>query len=708
MKIYIYKILIAILLAISLSLAYLYMPQSFFSLDNRLRDFLFIIRGELPKNNQVVIVDIDEKALKEHGQWPWQRDLVSELLYNLSDAGAGIIGLDIVFAEEDRTSPHRFKKKFPELSDELENYDEILAATLSQTPVIGGFIFTFDENDEENTPMIPAIFLEKGMTKDTILQPKGIVLNIETLQDAMYSSGFFNNTPDEGGMIRSIPLLMKYDGVLYPSLVLEMIRIYSGVTKVEVFGDDAGASNVVFGEYNVPLDKVGRLSVNFRGKGKYFKHVSAADILSGDFNSTDIENKFVIIGTSAVGLFDLRSIPFDSAIAGVEVHANAIDNILQGDFLRKPAEIVVYDLMIIWGTIFLFTILFAIIRSWFIIPIAVVSIYGFYELYYWLLFGEGILINILFPLMAYSLTLVVSVGIDYIVVSGQKEEVKRVLGKKVSPEVMDYLLKHSSDELTKSKEVEVSILFSDIRSFTAISEKVGSPDKLIKMLNEYMTPMVDNIVEHKGTIDKFIGDAVMAYWNAPVKVENHADKAVQSAIEQIEKLQEINTFIKPKYDVEIMIGIGIHTGNVTAGDMGSVGRSDYTIIGDNVNLASRLEGLTKLYNAQILISNATFQELVGEYRIRPIDFVEVKGRHKVVEIYEVLCSNKLIPDEELDLYAKALKLFRSAELNKAYDIFLRLENENPSKLYEFYIARCLDYIENPNKEFSPVFKMRRK
>ena len=682
----------------TLSIVYLTMPQAFFSLDNRLRDFMFLVRGELPNDESVVIIDIDEKSLKEYGQWPWSRNVVAELLYKLGDAGAGIVGLDIVFAEADRTSPHNFDKNLP-------NYDAILANALMQTPVVGGYIFTFEATSEENTPMIPAIFLEKGMTKSTILEPKGVVLNIELLQDAMYSSGFFNNTPDEGGMIRNIPLLMKYDGVLYPSLVLEMIRIYSGANKVTVFGDSAGARSVAFGEYHIPLDKVGRLSVNFRGPSHHFKYISAADILDGSFNVEDIKEKFILVGTSAVGLFDLRSIPFDSAIAGVEVHANALDNILKGDYLEKSADMVVYDLMAIFSIVFLFFIIFSVAKSWLIPPLAIVMLYGLFELFFSLLFEQGIVLNLLFPLVAYTLTLVISVGIDYITASRQKEQAKRMLGKKVSPAVMEYLLAHSKEDLVASREVEATIFFSDIRSFTTISEKIGSPDRLIHMLNAYMTPMVENIVSHKGTIDKFIGDAIMAYWNAPVKVGNHADQAVKSAIEQIDMLVDINKIITPEYDVEIAIGIGVHTGVVTAGDMGSEGRSDYTIIGDNVNLASRLEGLTKQYGAQVLISHATFIALKNEYKTRSIDLVEVKGKSEAVEIHEVICSNKTVTEEELLEYEKAIKLFRNAEVNAAYVIFSSLSKESNSLLYSFYMKRCEEFLQDPKKEFTPILKM---
>ncbi len=705
MQSFLTKSALALSIALFLSWAYLFMPQAFFSFDNRLRDFMFVMRGELPKNDRVVIVDIDEESLKEYGQWPWQRDVFADLLYKLSDSGAGIIGLDVVFAEDDRSSPHRFAKRFPQLSEKLENYDEILAQCLTQTPVIGGYIFLFEKGDEENTPMIPAVFIEKDMKKRTILEPKGVVLNIKTIQDSLYSSGFFNNTPDEGGMIRSVPLLMSYDGVLYPSLALEMIRVYSGVNKVEVLGDEAGVRSIELGDFTIPADKAGRLVVNFRGAGKYFKYISALDIIKGNYDPQDIENKFVLIGTSAVGLFDLRSIPFDSAIAGVEVHANAIDNILTGDFLQKPADMVLYDLMILWLIIFVFVFVFSLIKSWFIIPIAIVAAYGLFELFFLLLFEHGIVLNLLFPFIAYLLTLVISVGIDYIIASRQKEQAKRMLGKKVSPAVMEYLLEHSAEDLVASRELQATILFSDIRGFTTISEKIGSPDKLIHMLNAYMTPMVDNVISHKGTIDKFIGDAIMAYWNAPVEVKDHADEAVKSAIEQIEMLVDVNREITPEYDVAIAIGIGVHTGIVTAGDMGSLGRSDYTIIGDNVNLASRLEGLTKQYDAQVLISHATFLLLKGSYKIRPIDLVEVKGKNEAVEIHEVVCNNKEVSEAEMKKYKAATKLFRDSKVNEAYLLYLELQSNYPCKLYELYTLRCKKFIDNPTLEFTSILKM---
>ena len=247
-----YKFLIknsaALILALFLSWAYLFMPQTFFSLNNNFRDFLFNIRGELPRNDKIVIVDIDEASLEEFGQWPWPRSVVSELIRKLDDVAVGVIGLDIVFAEADQTSPHRIASKIKNNTLKLDNYDLMLAETLASTPTVGGYFFTFEEKNKDKSPLIPAIFVEKGLqNNNSMLEPKGVVLHIDMLQENLYSSGFFNNIPDIGGMIHRVPLIMRYNDIIYPSLALEMARIYSGVSKVEIHGNETGVEKIQLG-----------------------------------------------------------------------------------------------------------------------------------------------------------------------------------------------------------------------------------------------------------------------------------------------------------------------------------------------------------------------------------------------------------------------------------------------------------------------------
>jgi len=701
------KTILSFILAVLLTLGYFFIPKQFFSLDNKLRDFMFLMREDLPKTDKIVIVDIDEKSLKAYGQWPWSRDIITLLLTKIRDKGAGIIGLDIVFAEEDRSSPHKLVQKFPEIKQKLPNYDFLLAKCFQTSPIIGGYVFNFREEKAQEAPIIPAVVIRRNMKdNDTLFKPNSVILNIPILQDSLYSSGFFNNIPDPNGMIRSVPLIMEYDHSIYTSLALEMVRIYTNTNKLEVIGDEYGITNLAFGKFDIPVDEAGRLFVNFRGKAHHYNYISPVDIIEGKVQKEEIEGKFVLIGTSALGLFDLRAIPLDSTIPGVEIHANVIDNILQNDILHTPYNHQLVNIALIWFFIIFTMIFLSFFRSLYIILGGFFLLISTYYIFFILLFKYYLVLNLLFPLLAIAISFLLTMATDYVIEHKKVQEAKKILGKKVSPRVMDYLIKHSEEQLVASREVQASIFFSDIVGFTTISEKVGSPDKLISMLNTYMTPMVESIIKQEGTIDKFIGDAVMAYWNAPIEVPQHADKALTSAIEQIEMLHQINQIVTPKYGVVLDIGIGIHTGLVTAGDMGAEGRSDYTILGDNVNLASRLEGLTRVYDVQILISKDTYDALEKtHYRTRTLDLVEVKGKSVAIEIFEVICNTKNISEKELSLHHLAIKQFRNAKVQNALVLFKELEILHSSKIYQNYILRCQDFLDNPSKLFTPILKM---
>jgi len=695
----------ALFLILSISFIEMKLPNTFQSLDSRLHDFLFILRGEQTPSGDVVIIDIDEKSLEMYGQWPWSRDVVAKLINNLTFGGAGIIGLDIVFAEADKTSPIHIANKLNIPANDLEDYDDLLAKTILSSPVIGGYFFNFDKNTT-HAPSIPAIVLEKGVPEKThIIHSEGITLNIEPIQSAFYSTGFFNNTPDESGIVRSVPLVIRYNDSLYPSLALEMIRIYSQSSKIFVNNSKNGVESIALNDLKIPTDFGARIYVNLLGPRETFEYISATDILGGEFNTSKIEGKFVLIGTSAVGLADLRATAFDNLMPGVEIHANVIESIIQKNFLVKSVDAMAYDVTITIATIILSTLIFSLISEWFILPTLFLLIYLNYIFHTYIFFELGHIVNILFPIFALLASMFSVILINYIFTSSQKKQLQKAFAKKVSPQVMNDIISHSDEGLLTPKEKEISIFFSDIRSFTNISEKIGNPSKLITMLNQYMTPMVDIIIKHHGTVDKFIGDAVMAYWNAPVDVKEHQDKAVMSALEQLGRLHDLNASISKVYDVRIDIGIGIHSGNATIGEMGSEGRSDYTIIGDNVNLASRLEGLCKPYGVKLIISEFTKIGLKKEYVIRDLDFVKVKGKSKPVKIYEVLAFGKADKEvqEELDLYNIALNLYHNANFKESKIHFESLHVTYNHFLYEMYATRCQTLINEGVKEFDGVF-----
>ncbi|RZV14851.1 adenylate/guanylate cyclase domain-containing protein [Aliarcobacter butzleri] len=699
-------------LSIFLSAIYIFFPNLPDSLDNRLRDYLFTIRGELPHNQNVVIVDIDETSIKSLGQWPWSRDKLAKILENLTLANVGIVGLDIVFAEEDRTSPHKILQDLKIYKKDVPNYDLEFANVVENSPVILGYQFDLVKKDNVNAkvPQIPAIFIEKDKPQDKsyLIEAYNTILNIPQIQDKAYSSGFFNNIPDDTGIIRSVPLIISYDDTIYPSLALEVIRVINDTQKVVVQYDENGISNIILDDISIPTDRYGRMLINFRGPERSFKYISAIDIYNNSFDKSEIDGKIVLIGTSAAGLFDLRATPFDSIFPGVEVHANIIDNILMQDFIYKASWLDGANILIIFVLSIIVVMLTTYTTFW-ANPIIFLSFSTSYLfLVYNLLFDYGIVLNILFPIATVLIASIMTTLFDYFYNIKKEEAIKAKFASKVSKNVMDDILKNIDKNEFSAKSKEVTIFFSDIRGFTNISEKLDAKD-LISFLNRYMQPMSEIIIKYRGTIDKFIGDAIMAYWNAPIDIKNHCDLALKASLEQLEVLEKLNVELQKENLPKIDIGIGLNTGTVIVGEMGSSLRSDYTVIGDTINLGSRVESLCKYYDSKLNISNFTKDKLQEEYIFRFLDLVKVKGKNEPVEIWQVLGKGEANESlkEELDLYHKAIEFYKNSDFINALEIFESLENnENKTNknIYKIYITRCKEFIKTPPKNFDGVYE----
>lgn len=699
-------------LSIFLSAIYIFFPSLPDSLDNRLRDYLFTIRGELPHNQNVVIVDIDETSIKSLGQWPWSRDKLAKILENLTLANVGIVGLDIVFAEEDRTSPHKILQDLKIYKKDVPNYDLEFANVVENSPVILGYQFDLVKKDNTNAkvPQIPAIFIEKDKPQDKsyLIEAYNTILNIPQIQDKAYSSGFFNNIPDDTGIIRSVPLIISYDDTIYPSLALEVIRVINDTQKVVVQYDENGISNIVLDDISIPTDRYGRMLINFRGPERSFKYISAIDIYNNSFDKSEIDGKIVLIGTSAAGLFDLRATPFDSIFPGVEVHANIIDNILMQDFIYKASWLDGANILIIFVLSIIVVMLTTYTTFW-ANPIIFLSFsISYLFLVYNLLFDYGIVLNILFPIATVLIASIMTTLFDYFYNIKKEEAIKAKFASKVSKNVMDDILKNIDKNEFSAKSKEVTIFFSDIRGFTNISEKLDAKE-LISFLNRYMQPMSEIIIKYQGTIDKFIGDAIMAYWNAPIDIKNHCDLALKASLEQLEVLEKLNVELQKENLPKIDIGIGLNTGTVIVGEMGSSLRSDYTVIGDTINLGSRVESLCKYYDSKLNISNFTKDKLQEEYIFRFLDLVKVKGKNEPVEIWQVLGSGEAKESlkEELDLYHKAIEFYKNSDFVNALEIFESLENnENKTNknIYKIYITRCKEFIKTPPKNFDGVYE----
>lgn len=686
---------------------------------------MFVLRGKKDNSNQVVIIDIDEKSLKSLGQWPWSRDKFAKILENLTRAEVGIIGLDIVFAESDRTSPDAIAKKFNLPTENLPNYDAILAKMISETPTIMGYQFELEDKEisSKEPPSIPAIIIErnKQLGEEYLIKARGIINNTQTLQLRAYSSGFFNNVPDESGIIRSVPLVIQYADELFPALSLEIVRAISGNDKIFVNYSDLGIENIQIGDFHIPTDRYGRLIINFRGGEGSFKYISAVDIYNNTFKKEDIEGKIVLIGTTAAGLNDLRATPFESVYPGVEVHANIIDNILEGDFISIPNWVDGLEIVIIFF-LAIVTFLFMTYSPFWMNPILMVLLgLGYFYFSYYMLFKEGILIDLVLPLVLVFISGLIATFMDYVLEIKNEQNIKKKFASKVSAQVMEDILNKGEDDNFSAKEKNITIFFSDVRSFTKISETLHEPNILIAFLNEYMTPMSDIITKNKGTIDKFIGDAIMAYWNAPADIENHEDLALQTALEQITYLDTLNKkLIKdPRFkdlkkefgETYINIGIGLNSGPAVVGEMGSKTRSDYTVLGDSVNLGSRIESLCKKYGAKCMISNFMKDKLQNEYIFRLLDKVQVKGKDEAVELWEVIgLEHKRTSeiDDEINLHEKAFKLYLSEDFREAEKIFLELDQRTSTlskNVYKIFIDRCIEYIRLKPKDFDGVFRL---
>ncbi len=633
-------LLILTLLAALIACSMLYlMPKPLLMLENIIQDSMFIVRGEKPKDTRVVIVDIDEKSLKQLGQWPWSRQILAKILDNLTQAEVAAIGMDMIFAEDDRSSPHRVVANLNlKLPQQLPNFDAIFAHSIQQAPVVTGFMFALNPDGvpPDRDPRSKAIVIEKNKPQNSFL-PRAYrpILNIPSIEKSSYSSGFLNNVPDFDGVVRSVPSVVEYDHVLYPSLSIELLRLTMGVNKIQVQYNDRGVEFVRLGNHIIPTDIYGHIRVNYTGHTPAYQYISATDVYHKRVNKQQLASKIVLFGTSSAGLYDLRSSPFDIILPGVEVHANLIDNVLNQNFIAKPQWSMSVDyLSILSLALFAFItllskrILVSVIASISFLALILIS-------HYVLMFHFGIIFNSVILILEVVLLYFLGTVINYLFEYRQKERIKDKFAKKVSKEVMEDIVSASDDVMLKVDTKDISIFFSDIRGFTRISENMPTPQQLIEFLNAYMTPMTEIIIEHKGTVDKFIGDAIMAYWNAPKPLEKHADFALQAAIAQIEALKELNQYFKAQGWPAINIGIGLNSGSCIVGEMGSKGRSDYTCIGDSVNLASRLEGLNKKYATNIILSEFFLQSLHNpeDYDIQELGEETVKGKNQSVLIF---------------------------------------------------------------------------
>ena len=706
-------------------------PALLEALDNRLTDTMFRWRGPVTPSPEIIIVDIDEKSLRALGQWPWSRDTVARIIANLGRAGAKVIGLDIVFAEADRTSPKNFIDGLQEFlpvplpadtlaelkGKEVLDHDLTLGQALAATPSVLGYVFqTHDDGlkNEADTPFPSGTtrLMPSTMTYGDIslLRAYRAITNIVAVAQGQ-SEGFFNVFPDEAGTVRKVPLFMMMAGVPYPSLALEMLRIGRGAQEMTIHVAQQSKNwprdilGVEVGPTFIPTDEKGQLSVNFRGPAHTYTYLSAVDILDGKGLNL-VQDKFVLIGTSAAGLLDLRATPFSNIYPGVEVHANIIDNILQNDPFTHDifTEIGISYALILIGGLCMTTLLS------YSSPLAgglgaLLLIEATLAGNYFLFFKHNQIIGLTYPLLTNLAIFLVVTLFNYFFEGQKKRFISSAFGHYVSPQIVRQLTEHPEKLSLRGEQKTLTVLFSDIRGFTTISETM-SPAELGRFMNEYLTAMSAIVMEHKGTIDKFIGDAIMAIWGAPLDDAGHAANCVRAAFRMMTRLEELRGEWDKRGLPYVDIGVGINTGLMSVGNFGSDQRFDYTVMGDSVNLASRLEGSNKTYGTNIVISEYTRAALGDSFYCRCLDLVRVKGKNLPVRIYEPLSEGEPPPDlkQEAEAFALALQHYTNREFAAAEALLLSLNQARPQKLYGLYLDRISHFqVTPPPAEWDGAF-----
>ena len=692
------------------------------------------------RDDRIVILDIDEKSLREEGRWPWARNRMAELMNKLFDKyQIAVLGFDVVFAEKDETSGLKtleqvgrdyFKSsadfgKVIELVRPQLDYDQVFANSLKDRPIVMGYYFRSgkeDANDKNIGELAPPAFNPESVKGKHIafLKAGSYGANLPVLQHNAFAAGHFNPLPDVDGISRRIAMLTEYNGKQYESLSLAVTRVYLNQPRVEPgfatgtgVGDNySGLEWLRLGKYRIPVDAHVAALIPYRGKQGSFPYISASDVMAGKADPGVLFGAIVLMGTTAPGLMDLRASPVQSVYPGVEMHANMISGILDQSVKERPAYTMGAEVvMLLLAGLLLAFLLPVLSPLW--ATLLTATVLGASVGFNLMLWQMG---NLVFPIALLLLLIatiyVANMSYGFFVEARNKRQLAGKFGQYIPPELVEEMVDKGGDSFSlEGDSREMTVLFSDVRGFTTISEGLD-PKQLTQLMNEYLTPMTQIIHAHRGTIDKYMGDAIMAFWGAPLPDPNNARHALLAAIDMIARLKPLREEFAAKGWPPVKIGVGLNTGVMTVGNMGSEFRMAYTVMGDAVNLGSRLESITKQYGVEIIVSEFT-REKLPDFLFRELDRVRVKGKDLPVGIYEPICvagEEDEATRKELDLYNETLKLYRVQKWDQAEAQFINLQKLNPDRyLYQVYIDRIAYFREDsPGDDWDGVFTFKTK
>ncbi len=676
-------------------------------------------------DDRIVIVDLDERSIVELGQWPWPRSLLAELVTRLfDDYGIRVLGWDMVFPEPDRNSGAELLDEIesgsfgisPELRRHMQGLrpaletDRIFAEALWGRNVVLGFVFRHagDTGSDVLTGELPPPLISAAQqeTRIPFIEALAYTGNLAELQAAVPYAGFFENaTLDNDGVYRRVPLLQQYQGAIYESLGLAVARaalehpplrfeFYSGANGPR---DGLDLEWLWVSDRKVPMDAEAAVLVPYRGPLGSFPYVSALDVFNGTAPKYPLKDAIVLIGTSAPGLHDLRTTPVGDRYTGVEIHANIVSGILDERMLQHPFYVRGIELVSLLLIALLMTPVLArasVVAS-IVFSLGLLGAICGFNLAMWT--QAGMVVPLATPLLYAFAMYVAHMVYGYFVEARGRRALSNLFGQYVPPELVVEMGQNPSQFDMSSDSREMTVLFSDVRGFTSIAETLA-PRELSQLMNEFLTPMTKVIHRHRGTIDKYMGDAIMAFWGAPLEDENHARNALLAAIEMQGALQELLPEFAKRGWPGIRIGIGINTGMMRVGNMGSEFRMAYTVMGDSVNLGARIEGLTKTYGVTVAVGEAT-RNAVPDFTFLELDRVRVRGKDKPVAIYEPLGPrNGLDPETRAMLrrYHEALRLYRAGDWEVAEkEFYLLHQTYRQRKIFQIYLDRLAHYRNQP-------------
>jgi adenylate cyclase len=716
-----YARLVCLVLLVGFAALRVWDPHPIQEVRVRTWDYFQLFEPRVKTTRPVTIVDIDEKSLADPrlGQWPWPRTRIADMVAHLTKLGAVVIAFDAVFAEPDRLNPDIAADTFRNLDEAtrdklrtLPSNDQIFADAIRQSRVVLGESGGPDLHPLDKNLPVTGLAMLGEEPQPFMYQFRGLLRNVEVLEQAAAGRGLFTIRPERDGIVRRVPMIMVAQGITMPSLTFEMLRVASGSGTILIKADKAGIQSVGVRGFTIPTDANGQLWVHYARRDPSI-YVSAVDVMDNRVPQDRIAGKLVLIGTSSVGLNDIKTTPVSPAMPGVEIHAQVLESALSGAVVWQPNYGIAMEFL---GALLLGLIVIAFAPSFG--PITLVGVGGLFATALagtaWFFYTQHkLLIDFTYPLMSTTAIYLTLIFFSFVREQSQRRQIRSAFGRYLSPALVEQLALSPEKLVLGGEEREMTIMFSDMRGFTSISETYKSdPQGLTALMNRFLTPLTNAILNRKGTIDKYMGDAIMAFWNAPLDDKEHHLNACEAALDMLERCDALEQAREEEAKaggythIPLNIGVGLNTGTCVVGNMGSDLRFDYSVYGDTVNLASRLEGQSKEYGFPIIVGSKTAMAVKEKFAILELDFIMVKGKKEPEVIYAIAGREDVAQSGRFqrlrNLTIEMLGCYRSRDWEGALAAIERGRKSDDghalSLLYRLYEVRIRGYIETPPPE----------